>query len=314
MINSVFKEKYKFLSEYFENYFKTNKRFPQSIVFEGLDTISQYFFSLELARIINCLEDGKENCTCLNCKWIKEGKHPSIINVTPLDFKEDTSKTVISVKQIEKITSIINETSDYHRFFIFSNAKVAPCNELQEKKFKAFQNIGYSIITEDWQPLPLNRKILQEEASNALLKSVEEAPDKVTFVFLTNSKEDIIQTITSRSLVFKTPSLYERNESDFSEFFRDYPNGKIEDLIELAAKFIEFSENKNLDLIEALDYMQEYLLCLMKNNLSVEDFILEDIKKIQKTKKEITALVSPKYALEELFIGLSKEGRESVKA
>ena len=310
MINKIFKKKFEFLSNYFENYFKTNKRFPQSLVFEGLDTISQYFFALELSRIVNCLTDKDEFCTCLNCRWIKEGKHPSIVNVTPIDFKEDNTKTVISVKQIEKITSLINETSDYHRFFIFCNAKISPYDNITSKKFEEFKNAGYSIEIEDWQPLPLNRKILQEEASNALLKSVEEAPDKVTFIFLTNTKEDMIQTIVSRSLVFKMPSVQDKSSADFSEFFADYPNGKIENLIELPSKFIETAENLNIDLIQALDYMQDYLLNLMKNNLNLKELILDDIKKIQKTKQEINALVAPKYALESLFISLSCEGRK----
>lgn len=310
MINKIFKKKFEFLSNYFENYFKTNKRFPQSIVFEGLDTISQYFFALELSRMVNCLVDKDEFCTCLNCRWIKEGKHPSIVNVTPIDFKEDNTKTVISVKQIEKITSLINETSDYHRFFIFCNAKIAPYNDITNKKNEEYKNAGFAIDTEDWQPLPLNRKILQEEASNALLKSVEEAPDKVTFIFLTNTKEDMIQTIVSRSLVFKMPSVQDKSSADFSEFFENYPNGKIENLIEFAPKFIEKAEDLNIDLIQALDCMQDYLLNLMKNNLNLKELILDDIKKIQKTKQEINALVAPKYALESLFINLSCEGRK----
>lgn len=309
MINKIFKEKFEFLSNYFENYIKSGKRFPQSIVFEGLDTISQYFFGYELARLVNCLENKDEFCTCLNCRWIKEGKHPSIINVTPIDFKEDNTKTVISIQQIEKITSSINETSDYHRFFIFCNAKIAPYNTDIKKRFEEYKNAGFSIEIEDWQPLPLNRKILQETASNALLKSVEEAPDKVTFIFLANTKEDIIETITSRSLVFRVPSFNKKEGIDLSEFFENYPNGEIQNLIEFPQKFIDKAEELNVDLISALDYMQEYLLNLMKNNKELTNLIMEDIKKIQKTKKEITALVTPKYALESLFISLSKEGR-----
>ena len=308
MINKVFKNQ-KFLSEYFETYFKTNKRFPQSIVLVGSDILTSYFFGIELARLSNCLEEKKEDCSCLNCKWTKEDKHPSIIKVTPIDFKEDNTKTVISVKQIEKITSMINETSDYHRFFIFSGAKINPYNEIEQKKIDEFKNAGLEIGTEDWYPLSLNRKIFQEESSNALLKSVEEAPDKVTFIFIAQNKEDIIETITSRSLVFIVPSNYEKTTTDFSEFFEDYPNGKIENLIEKTNDFIEKAENNNIDLVQALDYMQEYLLNLIKINPDLNDLILEDIKKIQNTKKQIKALVSSKYAIESMFISLSKEGR-----
>lgn len=70
------------------------------------------------------------------------------------------------------------------------------------------------------------------------------------------------------------------------------------------------AEDLNIDLIQALDCMQDYLLNLMKNNLNLKELILDDIKKIQKTKQEINALVAPKYALESLFINLSCEGRK----
>lgn len=309
MINTIFKNKYPFLSDYFENYIKSNKRFPQSIVFEGQDTLGAYFFALELARILNCENKEDENCTCTSCRWIKEGKHPSVINVTPIDFKEDASKTVISVKQTEKIASIINETSDYHRFFIFSDAKIAPYNKIQKDKINEFQFTGYEILNEDWYPHPLNRKILQEEASNALLKSVEEAPDKATFIFLCDTKENIIQTITSRSLIFKVPSLPKKLNINVAEFFENYPNEKIENLIEKTQSFIDKAEEENIDLTMLLDIMQEYLTKLMQNNLNLKELIMYDIKKIQKTKKQLKALVSPKYAIESLFIGLSCEGR-----
>lgn len=308
MINPIFK-KYDFLYNYFETWFQSKKRFPQSLVFEGLDTLSQYFFTLELARIINCEKDKSPDCNCTNCKWIKENKHPSIVNVTPLDFKEDNTKTVISVKQIEKITSIINESSDYHRFFIFSNAKNLPLSPIQANEIKNYNNAGFSIDKENWYPYPLNRKILQEEASNALLKSTEEAPNGVTFVFLTDTKEDIIQTIVSRSLVFKLASKREKNNIDLFEFLEDYPNLNIEKAIEKAYLFTEKQAALNLDMIDILDCFQEEFLNMLKLNLNLKDFIIEDIKKIQIAKKQISALVSPKYAIESLFISLSSEGR-----
>lgn len=306
MINTVFKDKYKFVSEYFETFFKSQKRFPQSIILEGSDILAQYFFALEIARICNCEKDGDENCVCTNCKWIKEDKHPSVINVTPLDFKEDSSRTVISVKQIEKITSIINETSDYHRFFIFSNAKNMPLSKKQQEALQKYGFAGFQ-IKEDWFPYPINRKILQEEASNALLKSTEEAPDKVTFIFLTNTKDDIIQTIISRSLIFKMPSGYEKSTYDCSEFFKNYPNSSVESLLASVEEILV--QSAEIDIFEILDSMQEYLTSLLKENLNMTDFILEDIKKIQEAKRQITALVLPKNALEALAIGFSKEGR-----
>ena len=312
-INKFFKNKYPFLTSYFENFFNSKKRFPQSIVFEGLDILSQYFFTLELARILNCEKEGLEDCNCTNCRWIRENKHPSIINITPLDFKDDASKTVISVKQTEKITSIIKESSSYHRFFIFSGAKELVLDDNRQNKIREYQNIGYDLSKENWYPYPLNKKILQEEASNSLLKSTEEAPEKVTFVFLSNTKEDIISTIVSRSLVFKMPFRYEKSNINVKEFFENYPNENILNSIEKAAELINFQTSNNLDLIEILNSMQEYLFELIKKNCSNENLknlITSDIKKVQKAKKQLSASVLPKYAIESLFIDLSYEGRK----
>ncbi len=306
MINPIFDS---FLKEYFETFFKTGKRFPQSIIFEGSDTLYSYFFSLELSRILNCSLNQDKDCSCTNCKWIKEGNHPSVISVTPLDFKEDSTKTVISVKQIEKITSIINISSDYHRFFIFSDVKSSSLSEKEKNNLKKFNHEGFLIPKENWYPYPLNKKIMQDEASNALLKSVEEAPDKVTFVFLCNSKEDIISTIVSRSNVFQVPVQYEKSSIDIVEFLSGYPDFKIEEGIEKIQKIIDMSQEKNIDMIDILNSFQEYLYSLMEINPNMGNLILEDIKKIQLAKKQIKALVAPYYALESLFISLSKEGR-----
>ena len=314
-INPVF-EKYKFVYNYFETLFKTGKRFPQSIIFEGFDILPQYFFALELARISNCLKSGEYDCNCTNCKWIKENKHPSVISVTPLDFKEDNTKTVISVKQIRKAVSLINETSDYHRFFIFSDARTgnltASKTALLEEYRKAGFNINGNEDNKNRFPYPLTKKILQDEASNALLKSTEEAPDKVTFIFLCTNKEDIISTIVSRSLVFKIPSIKNKSAINAASFFKSYPEINIEDGFNIMSMLLKKIEEGNFDSIEVLDSIEEYFINLLKSNLknkNLLNLINSDIKKVQTAKKYLNASILPKNVFEFLMISISKEGR-----
>lgn len=310
MINSVFENT--FVYNYFETFLKSNKRFPQSIVFEGFDTIMQYFFALELFRILNCTGDKTPNCSCTNCNWTKENRHPALINVTPVDFKDDAAKTVISVKQIEKVTSSIVETSNYHRFFIFSNAKLGEVQEKDKNKLLKYSNAGFELNKEEWLPAPINKKILQEEASNALLKSTEEAPNKVTFVFLCNNREDIISTIVSRSLVFKTPVSIEKSTTDISSFFKNYPNISIKEGIEKVNAIIDFAENNNIGFIDILDLIEEYFINVLKTNYSNPAFfslINSDIEKVQMAKKQLMATISPSNVFENLFISISAEGR-----
>ena len=84
MLAEVFEDK--FVYDYF-NVALNEDKFPQSIIFEGLDIFGQLHFALELARVLNCLESGSQDCGCLNCRWVKEGKHPAVNLVSPIDFK-----------------------------------------------------------------------------------------------------------------------------------------------------------------------------------------------------------------------------------
>ena len=310
MINQIFKNT--FVYNYFSILLNSNKRFPQSIIFEGFDTIMQYFFSLELARILNCTGDKTPGCNCTNCNWIRENRHPAVVNVTPVDFKEDGTKTVISVKQIEKVTSLILETSDYHRFFIFSNAKTSKIQENEQKQLSKYLNAGFKINKEDWLPAPINKKILQEEASNALLKSTEEAPNKVTFVFLANCREDIISTIVSRSLVFKTPVSIEKSQINISSFFKNYPDLPISDAMKTSTEILSYIEENGLSHIEFLDSAEEFFVNLLRQNAKnnqIFNLISSDIKKVQLAKKHLAATITPNNAFENLFISISNEGR-----
>lgn len=310
MINQIFKNT--FVYNYFSILLNSNKRFPQSIIFEGFDTIMQYFFSLELARILNCTGDKTPSCSCTNCNWIRENRHPAVVNVTPVDFKEDGTKTVISVKQIEKVTSLILETSDYHRFFIFSNVKTSKIQENEQKQLSKYLNAGFKINKEDWLPAPINKKILQEEASNALLKSTEEAPNKVTFVFLANSREDIISTIVSRSLVFKTPVSIEKSQINISSFFKNYPDLPISDAMKTSTEILSYVEENGLSHIEFLDSAEEFFVNLLRQNAKnnqIFNLISSDIKKVQLAKKHLAATITPNNVFENLFISISNEGR-----
>jgi len=44
--------------------------------------------------------------------------------------------------------------------------------------------------------------MLTDEASNALLKTLEEPPEKVVFIMATTQPEDLVETIRSRSQHF----------------------------------------------------------------------------------------------------------------
>ncbi|MEG2429894.1 MAG: hypothetical protein RSA99_05870, partial [Oscillospiraceae bacterium] len=148
--------KYPFLMKYFQEGVKSEERaIAHSILFYGNDIAAQYDIAYEIARLLNCKASGEKDCECINCKWICEHQHPAVLTVSKLDFKgtDDESKTVISIKQSQKIKTLLNTTSEFHRVFIF-------CDRGEEGDI-----------------MPLNVLNFQEETANSLLKIIEEPPE-----------------------------------------------------------------------------------------------------------------------------------------
>jgi len=255
MINKILAEKFPFVTKYFETLINTNiEKFPQSIVFEGLDIIGQYMFTMELARILNCEGDKTKDCSCINCGWIKSVKHPSVNIVSPINFKDDATKTVISINQAKKITSSLRETSDYHRFFIFTDAKIKQRSANEACLIKEYENLGFNFPEENWTPMPLSMKIFKAEASNSLLKSIEEPPKRTTFIFLTKNKEDIISTIVSRSVVFKLANTkMQNNENILGEILEGYPDFNIQMALEKSIEAENFIKTNEIDINDFLN-------------------------------------------------------------
>lgn len=314
MLAEVFETQ--FVYDYFNVALKENK-FPQSIIFEGLDIFGQLHFALELARVLNCLGEadrGTQDCDCLNCRWIKEGKHPAVNLVSPIDFKcgDTGSKTVISVKQTLGITTTLSQTSDYHRVFILLDAKNQALSEIDKKNLEQYSHLGYELPDENWLPCSVNHKIFQHTATNAILKAVEEPPARTTFIFLTNNREDLIPTIVSRSMVFKMPAQKLPVPTGFiEEIFNNYPEITLFDAFEISAAMQHYLKENDCEAKAILAMLEEYIAKLLKanrgNSMAVARF-KSDIQKISTAKKQLFASMSPKTVFDWLLIEMSDKG------
>lgn len=312
MIANNLKTDFPFVSNYFEQLFKVNiKKFPQSIVFEGLDAYAQCFFALELARILNCLEGGEENCQCLNCRWIRENKHPAINFVSQIHFKPqgDDSKTVISAAQAKEIEKSLRETSDYHRFFIFFDAKQAPPDLEHKNSHKNYSPEGYNICPdEDWYLDHINQKTFNPSTPNVLLKCVEEPPERTTFVFLTKNRADLINTIVSRSQCFKLPTSVKRQDFGFIlPYFEKYPSMPLSCALNSSEELQNYIKENEMPIDLLLDTILSYLSFELKNADSA-GYVLklkQDIKALSEAKRHHSAQMSDKVVLDTLFLKMA---------
>ncbi|MCR5265937.1 MAG: hypothetical protein K6E29_05015, partial [Cyanobacteria bacterium RUI128] len=178
-------DKYPFLTNYFEKTINsTDGKLAHSILFYGNDLQAQYELATEIGRLLNCEGDKSDNCDCLSCRWLRENKHPGVLTFSRLENKPDgdTSKINISVKQSESVRNSLIISSDFHRVFIF-------CDRDDDGNIQGLNRINFPAAT-----------------ANSMLKSIEEPPERVTFIFLTRDKDDLISTIVSRSQAFFVPT------------------------------------------------------------------------------------------------------------
>ncbi len=125
-----------------------------------------------LAQHLNCLGDATPCGSCRQCTRIHRRVH-SDVKVVPIDvtgaFHEDGKpRTVITINQVRTVSN--------------------------EAALRPFEGRNRVFIFEDTDRL-------QEAASNALLKTLEEPPDQVVIVLLASGEEAVLPTISSRCQV-----------------------------------------------------------------------------------------------------------------
>ncbi|MBR1617144.1 hypothetical protein IJ670_03245 [bacterium] len=316
MLDKIIQEKLPYLNKYFSILFEEIKlgkrKFPQGIVLEGTDLEMQFLFANELARVLNCENNQLEFCECINCKWIRDFAHPAVTFVTPLHFKpdKDDTKTTISVKQARQIESSLALSSDFHRFYILFFSKEY---EYEENELEIFEKMGYKTDI-NFSIEGLNFKNFNEQSANTLLKSLEEPPERTTFVFLCKSKDEILSTITSRCQIFKiNGSKQNEDYTLIKSILEKYPNYSLYEVFEIVDGFIKIANENYLTVSSLLHMMIAYLKDLMVANFSNDrlcDKITYDISLIKDTLIHLKASVNERVALETLFLKILGENFE----
>ncbi|MEB3287381.1 MAG: hypothetical protein VKJ04_07750 [Vampirovibrionales bacterium] len=204
-----------------------------------------YATALEVAKALNCEQPASsiEPCgVCTNCKWIASNSHPAVWTVSRLTFLvgdggkelslEDLEKlskkpqqTQIKTDQIGRLVQQLGISSPYYRVVIFTDAEEAPApspvnaTATEEDSHSAITATEKSVIPPyDWSGIsgnekkrfilkPLHRGLFNAESANRFLKTLEEPSPRTLFFFLTDSEDNLLETIVSRCQIvpFNSP-------------------------------------------------------------------------------------------------------------
>ncbi len=169
-------------SEMYEHYLQEQKAFaylsavvrkghiPHAMLFAGIEGTGRRAAATALAMACNC-EQAQENnglfrkgqlltdaCTCRSCRKIRSGQHPDIHRVEP-------SGSVIKIDQVRDL-----------------------CRTLSMRPYEAKVRVSTFFRADSMNP----------EAGNALLKVLEEPPDRTILILMADRPGDLLPTLLSR--------------------------------------------------------------------------------------------------------------------
>lgn len=138
-----------------------------------------------VGRWLMCLEpDGEKTCGhCRGCQLMNAGNHPDWHEIVP-----EANKSTLGIERIRQLTNVLYERA---------------------------QQGGNKVI---WIP---NVASLTDAAANALLKTLEEPPEKTYFLLGTHEPNKILATIRSRCLYW--PLTVPTEEYSYQWLQRHYP-------------------------------------------------------------------------------------------
>lgn len=169
--------------ELFNNLIAAKSALPHALLVRGVRGIGKLAFVQALAQALLCeapVEGGHACSSCNACTWFEAGAHPDYRQIEPADAAERTDAEegqkkakMISVDQIRVLPEFIGLSS--HQ----GGPKV--------------------IVIHPVEMLNIN-------AANALLKSLEEPPPRTQFLLVTHRPQQVLPTIKSRCQQIALPA------------------------------------------------------------------------------------------------------------
>ena len=209
------------LKEQLLNTVKENK-ISHAQLFSGKEGVGHFSLAVAYAQYILCNKSSDEDScgTCLSCKKISNYSHPDLHFSFPVHLSK-TNKIHSSDDLINEFREMILENAyigKNHWYDLLGNQNkqgvigVTESDRIVKKlSLKSFEG-GYKILIM-WLPECMNLS-----ASNKLLKIIEEPPEKTLYLLVTDSKDNIINTIVSRTQCFHIKNI---KQEDITQYLSD---------------------------------------------------------------------------------------------
>jgi DNA polymerase-3 subunit delta' len=177
-------------------------RLAHAYLFTGPEGVGTDATAIELAKVVNCEGSRVEACdACNSCRKFAQLQHPNITLVFPLPVgRNEVSGDPPLAKLSDADIALVQEEirtkarNPYHSISIpkASGIKINSIREIRRESALTSFEAGMKVF------IVFDADLMTDEASNALLKTLEE-PQQDTLLILTTSRPDnLLPTIVSR--------------------------------------------------------------------------------------------------------------------
>ncbi|MDY0084168.1 MAG: hypothetical protein RBR74_13370, partial [Ignavibacteriaceae bacterium] len=178
-----------------------SKNIPHAFLFSGDEGLGKDNTAICFAKELNLIDSNDEDRNSKVIQSINNLSEPYIKYIFPLPRgKNETDHSGpyerLSADELDIINSELQTKSKnpYHKIRIpkANQIKVSSIRDIKKFLTLNYDDINYRII------LISQAHLMNEESQNALLKNLEEPPNKVIFILTTSAPEKLRETIKSR--------------------------------------------------------------------------------------------------------------------
>lgn len=199
--------------------FMSQNRLPHALLFYGPEGVGKDAVAIQLAKIINCSSGNSDSCNkCPDCQKFDSLQHPNLHLVFPLPVGKNESSDSSPIEKLssDELSAVqseigIKSKNLYHNITIdrANIIKMTSIREIRRKSSLSVYEKGKRVI------VIMNADKMNDEASNALLKTLEEPLENTLLILTTSNKDALLTTIISRCQLVRFDELseYEINEA-----------------------------------------------------------------------------------------------------
>ena len=271
-------------------------RIAHAQLFLGPEGTGKLALAIAYAQYINCTNKREnDSCgECPSCKKFNALAHPDLHFIFPSttnkNVKKDPESDLFLTEWREYLTSCDCYASlpNWYNALDIENKQglinVRDASTIIRKLNLKSYEAEYKVVI-IWMAERLNT-----EASNRLLKLVEEPPEKTLFILVSENQEELLMTIRSRTVLMKIPKL---TYNDVSEALVKKFNCNVENAHNAAVLSngnwilaTNYVGNQDEEKIYFTFFQKWMRYCFKFNAPELIDFIANDIKSLGREKQK----------------------------